>query len=148
MNLGLNLRIPAEYIQDAQQRMTLYKRISEARDERELNELRQEVRDRFGPPPDEIETLIRFVAVRQRAQDLGVEQIDRRGGLLLLQFGAAPRLPAKRLTDFLRRDSDAQFSPEGVLKLPCSAQEPLTLLEKTLHALDAPGAAAHGDVGL
>ncbi|MBN2371231.1 MAG: transcription-repair coupling factor, partial [Vicinamibacteria bacterium] len=148
MNLGLNLRIPAEYVQDAQQRMTLYKRISAARDGRELSELRREVQDRFGPPPREVDTLLRFVAVRQRAENIGVARIDRRGGFLLMQFGAAPRMSVERMTAFLRQDSDARFTPDGVLRLPFSSPEPLIYLEETLRALETPDAATRGGVGL
>jgi transcription-repair coupling factor (superfamily II helicase) len=148
MNLGLNLRIPAEYVRDVQQRMALYKRISETRDERELSDLRREIRDRYGPPPAEVETLLRFVAARRRAEDLGVTQIDKRGGYLLLQLGGSPRLSVERVTSYLRRASSAQLSPEGLLKLPCFAPDPLALLEETLRALEAPETAPPGSVGL
>ena len=51
LNLGLDIRIPAEYIADDQQRLRAYKRIADARDPEEADKVRGELEDRYGPVP-------------------------------------------------------------------------------------------------
>ncbi len=54
LNLGLDLRIPASYIADENQRLRAYKRIAQAADEKERERVEQEFADRYGPVPDDV----------------------------------------------------------------------------------------------
>ena len=54
LNLGLDIRIPQEYIADEHQRLRTYKRISDARNEEEAAKIRAELEDRYGPLPDAV----------------------------------------------------------------------------------------------
>src|SRR5207237_6812116 len=58
LNVRVDLRIPEGYVPDVHQRMSLYKRVSQARDGREVAALAEEIRDRYGPFPPEVETLL------------------------------------------------------------------------------------------
>src|ERR1700729_2073733 len=52
LNLGLDIRIPAEYIADENQRLRAYKRIADARNNEQAEIVRAELADRYGPAPD------------------------------------------------------------------------------------------------
>ena len=67
LNLGLDIRIPPEYIADEQQRLRAYKRIADARDEEQAGKIRAEMADRYGPPPEGVETLVRFALLKSQA---------------------------------------------------------------------------------
>src|SRR5512142_417592 len=51
LNLGLNIRIPGEYIKEENQRLRMYKRIAGVADEAQLHDVRAELEDRYGPAP-------------------------------------------------------------------------------------------------
>ena len=84
LNLKVDLRIPDGYVPEVHQRMSLYKRISQVRRAADLQALAAEVRDRYGPPPVEVDGLLRYAGARLRAEALG----HLPGGPLL---GRAPR---------------------------------------------------------
>jgi transcription-repair coupling factor (superfamily II helicase) len=52
MSLGIDLAIPHDYVDDESWRMMIYKKVARARDDRALEETRQEIADRFGEPPE------------------------------------------------------------------------------------------------
>ena len=76
--------IPEDYLPDVHTRLTLYKRISSARDAGELRELQVEMIDRFGLLPDPLKHLFATAELKLRADALGVRKLDlgEKGGRL------------------------------------------------------------------
>jgi transcription-repair coupling factor (superfamily II helicase) len=130
INLGLDLRIPAEYIADEQQRLRAYKRIAEASDPERADRVFGELSDRYGPPPDEVSYLLSYAVLKALAQRLGVENIDRRQGVLNIKFHGESRVNPERLMALVRDTHGAQFTPAGVLRLPLDgAGSPTAILD-------------------
>src|SRR5260370_40549670 len=67
LNLGLNIRIPAEYVPEENQRLRMYKRIAGVETERQLTDVEAELRDRYGEPPVPVQQLLRYAALRLQA---------------------------------------------------------------------------------
>jgi transcription-repair coupling factor (superfamily II helicase) len=122
LNLGLDIRIPPDYIADEQQRLRAYKRIADARDAEQAAQIRSELADRYGPPPEAVETLMEFALLKTQAQSLGVEAIDRRGSGLNVKFHPGSKVEPQRLMSLVSSVPGAQFTPAGVLRLPLPAQ--------------------------
>src|SRR5215203_101826 len=78
MDLPLTALIPGDYIVDTELRLAIYRRIAAVADERQLEQVRQELEDRFGPIPEEVEHLLALIALRIRAQALGIESLIER----------------------------------------------------------------------
>ena len=87
MNLRFQLRVPESYLGDVRRRMWLYKKCSAISDPEALDRLAGEVRDRFGPPPPEVEMLFEHVRLRVRAEALGYRKVSREGGTLRFETG-------------------------------------------------------------
>jgi len=142
LNLGLDIRIPPEYIGEEHQRLRAYKRIAEVRTAEDAENLRADLADRYGPPPEAVLNLLKFSMLKSAAERLGIEAIDRRQGMLNVKFHKETRVDPQRLMEVVRRTQDAQFTPAGVLRLPLDgAQAPGRMLEfigEQLAALDAP----------
>ncbi|GAB3388470.1 transcription-repair coupling factor [Lysobacter fragariae] len=68
--------IPEDYLPDVHTRLTLYKRISGARDAEELRELQVEMVDRFGLLPDAAKHLFAIAELKQRSTALGIRKLD------------------------------------------------------------------------
>src|SRR5207253_6675406 len=64
MNLGVDIYIPKNYVTEENLRMTFYKKIASATTDQRLEDIRNEMRDRFGALPQNVENLIQFVKVK------------------------------------------------------------------------------------
>jgi transcription-repair coupling factor (superfamily II helicase) len=118
LNLGLDIRIPAEYISDEHQRLRAYKRIADVATPEEAEKVLAELSDRYGPTPDAVRNLLDFSLLKSAAQKLGIEAVDRRGGALNLKFHEASKIDPARLMNLVSNTSGAQFTPAGVLRIP------------------------------
>ena len=66
LNLGIALRIDESYVPEENQRLRLYKKIAGAASEAAVNEVRAEMEDRYGAPPDATVYLLEAVADQAR----------------------------------------------------------------------------------
>ncbi|MGA8029034.1 MAG: transcription-repair coupling factor [Bryobacteraceae bacterium] len=131
LNLGLDIRIPPDYISDEAQRLRSYKRIAGVKDDEEALRIADELADRYGPVPEEVRTLVRFSLLKSVAERAGVESIDRRQGFVNIKFHQQSKVDPFKLMALVRNTPSAQFTPAGVLKLPFSAgANPQQLLEE------------------
>jgi transcription-repair coupling factor (superfamily II helicase) len=137
LNLGVDLRIPGEYVPEPQQRMSLYKRVSQVRDQHEIDAVRAEIRDRYGPSPVEVDALLRYASLRLRAEALGISQIDRQAAALHLRFAPSPALSPELVTALVRSRPGAALTPQGTLRLPVSSRDSLDAVAAALEALEA-----------
>ena len=90
--------IPEDYVADLPMRLALYRRLAEIEDEREIEAFAAELIDRFGPLPDEVEHLLKIVAIKALCRRANVEKID--AG----PKGAVISVPRQRLRQSRRAD--------------------------------------------
>lgn len=134
LNLNLDIRIPENYIPDSSQRLRLYKRISSAADEAELEGLQQEMIDRFGRYPEPVENLFRYAGLRREALALQIQSIEKQKGQVHFRFVDHSKVDARKLLALVTRNKHASFSPQGLLTLDVPDMPPVQLFE-TLHKL-------------
>ena len=84
--------IPEDYLPDVHTRLTLYKRISSARDDEALRELQVEMIDRFGLLPDPVKHLFAIAELKLQAGALGIRKLElgEAGGRIV--FEAKPKV--------------------------------------------------------
>src|SRR6266513_347850 len=116
LNLGLNIRIPANYILEENQRLRMYKRIAGVETDRQLSDVEAEIRDRYGDPPVAVQQLLRYAALRLQAVDAGVTGIERKRDLVSVKFRQDAPVDPVRLAKFVSLHRAAQFLPDGTLK--------------------------------
>ncbi len=136
LHLGVEMRIPPAYVPETHQRLSIYKRVSQARKEDEIDRLRAELRDRYGPPPPEVEGLLRYAGLRVRAEALAVTQVDATARELAVRFDARTPLPADGLVRVARERPGATLRPDG-LRWPTGGEAPMDALEGLLGRLRA-----------
>jgi transcription-repair coupling factor (superfamily II helicase) len=139
LNLGLDLRIPATYITDENQRLRAYKRIAQAADAKERDRIEQELADRYGPVPEDIRQLLRYSGIKAAAEKIGIEAIDRRASVLNVKFHEETKVDATKLMTLVSGTAGAQFTPAGVLRLPVGdAPTPAAVLDFIENRLIGP----------
>jgi transcription-repair coupling factor (superfamily II helicase) len=78
INLGISVRIDSDYIPEENQRLRMYKRIAGAEDQATLADVRAELQDRYGTPPDTVLNLLAAGEIRLHCEQLGISQLDRK----------------------------------------------------------------------
>jgi transcription-repair coupling factor (superfamily II helicase) len=135
INLGVNVAIPEDYIQDMGQRLRTYKRVSSARDEETLTSIRRETEDRYGRVPQSVEDLFAYARLRRLAEEIGVLSIDKTADGIAIKFSEKARISPEKLTDFVSRNHQSVFTPAGVLRLNLEDEEADSELQVARQAL-------------
>ncbi|MEO8033584.1 MAG: transcription-repair coupling factor, partial [Acidobacteriota bacterium] len=118
MNLGVDIYIPKNYVTEENLRMTFYKKIASAQSEQRIEDIRNEMRERFGALPPNVENLLRFVKVKHFAQAMGVVSIVREGARGVMKLTANAKVDPNKLLRLIGENPDVRFSPNGVLSFP------------------------------
>ena len=123
LRLGLDLKLPEEFIPDEALRLATYRRIASAPDDVALADLRAELVERFGTPPPQLDHLFLHQSLRRRGEAAGVTRIRR--SPLGLEIAFDPTHPAAHAVALavLQRVGRATLTPQGVLRLPALARE-------------------------
>jgi transcription-repair coupling factor (superfamily II helicase) len=94
--------LPEAYVSEAAQRLSLYKRLAGLRQAAEIEAMRGELVDRFGPLPTATAQLLDVVGLRVLARALRIEKLEARGGRALLTFTPGSPVTPDRLVALLR----------------------------------------------
>ncbi|MEA2165541.1 MAG: hypothetical protein QOK37_3668 [Thermoanaerobaculia bacterium] len=137
MNLGVDIYIPKNYISEENLRMTFYKKIASASTDDRLEQIRNEMRDRFGALPVNVENLLHFVKVKRFAQQMGVISIVREGARAVVKLIAQAKVDPNKLLMLIQQNPQVKFTPNGVLTFPLKVQGPEVIdeIEATLRGL-------------
>ena len=82
----LELLLPATYIPNSSERMLLYRELDNIKTDRETEEFKKRLVDRFGEIPSEALELIGVIKVRETAKKLGIEKVVLKSGNMSLYF--------------------------------------------------------------
>jgi transcription-repair coupling factor (superfamily II helicase) len=123
VNLRVDLRVDETYIPDVNQRLTVYRRVAAVRNEQELDRIMDEVRDRYGPPPESVLNLAEYASIRLLADRIRVESIDREGQIVVIKFRPDARLDPTWLLRVIQGRRDVLLLPPATLKLDLKAAE-------------------------
>jgi len=117
LNLGMDIRIPSEYLPSESLRLRTYKRIAEIRNEQERETLRRELEDRFGPPPPQIDNLLDYSVLKSLCERLQIASVERRGSEVVIKFHPTTAVRPERLVTLVRKQKGTKLDPSGVLTI-------------------------------
>jgi transcription-repair coupling factor (superfamily II helicase) len=147
LNLGLNIRIPSDYIAEENQRLRMYKRVAGVETESQLRDVRMELTDRYGKPPAAVRNLLEYATLKLAAMEAGATVIERKRDLVNIKFRQNAAIDPGKLARFVAAQRGSQFTPDGTLKFSIkvtSAEAILQTLRDLLEELvarEAPAAA-------
>jgi transcription-repair coupling factor (superfamily II helicase) len=167
LNLGISVRIDSDYIPEENQRLRMYKRIAGALDQATIDDVRSELHDRYGAPPESVQNLLAAGELRLQCERLGIAQLDRkRTQIELPNPNGNKKQPLKVFVEMLhirfappeetaptpRQSIDpghlmklvarnakrgAQFTPQGILRWPLTTAKAEDVLAETRALLDS-----------
>ncbi|MEN6621797.1 MAG: transcription-repair coupling factor [Smithella sp.] len=113
IQLGISAFIPEEYIQDVHQRLILYKRISMAGSTEELDGIRDELKDCYGPLPQNVENLLQVIYIRNILKPAKGKKMGYDGKYFYIYFRKdSPIDPARIIKLYRKKTRDLRFTPD------------------------------------
>ncbi len=117
LRLGVDLQLPEPYLPEPALRLSFYKRLAACDSEEGLAELLEEMADRYGPAPAQVDALAEAQRVRMAARRAGVAAVIRRGRKWRLRLDPAV-VPSAGLVEAVTDRPGAQLSPDGEITFP------------------------------
>ena len=123
---------PQDYVEDINQRLVFYRRIASARSEIEVQEIGEELRDRFGSLPPAAENLFQVMNLKLLLRQAGVRRISAEKEKVVFTFDPKSTVdPARLVAAVARGKGRREFTPDERLKLRPTAKGWEGMLEET-----------------
>jgi transcription-repair coupling factor (superfamily II helicase) len=128
--------LPDEYVADEAQKLHLYRRISRVERLEEVDSIRRELRDRYGPLPPEVEILLDTTALRLLGTEMGIERILVRAWEARVNFraGVVPRMALLQQV-FTDRQFEVELRRPSPLSLTLHPRGPEPIAATLVRAL-------------
>ena len=104
--------IPDTYIDMTAEKIRIYKELDSLTSDKEMDQLRKRLEDRFGPMPEELKRLFDIVRIRQLGQKLGLEKIIIKNGVLIAFFISNPLSQYYRTDRFSKILENVSLNPK------------------------------------
>jgi transcription-repair coupling factor (superfamily II helicase) len=141
LDFSLPAAVPESYVGDGNLRMEIYQRLATGDEDDGLWEdsVLEELRDRFGTPPESVVNLVRLAQVKSVAERLRLQSITARRGKLVLRLRQDAAVEPERLVEMVHKRPGTHFSPDGALTLQgVSDVDAIAVARETLAFLARP----------
>jgi transcription-repair coupling factor (superfamily II helicase) len=115
LSLGMDVRIPQEYIPSENLRLRTYKRISSIATEAEKQDVSKELEDRFGAMPKSVENLLEYAVLKSISEKLRIASVERQGTRVALRFHPETQLDPAAVVKVVRSRKGIKLDPSGVV---------------------------------
>ena len=124
MKLPFPTFIPNDYVPDPHQRLVFYKRLSSARSEEEIDDMKDEFVDRFGSVPLPAENLLEAMKLRLLLTRLRVRKLNLSGERAVISFDDSAQISPQSIIDLVQGKNDRlQFTPSLELILSMERED-------------------------
>jgi transcription-repair coupling factor (superfamily II helicase) len=125
INLHVSAFIPDSYLNDVNARLTLYKRLANCLNEGEIQELKAEIIDRFGPLPEATQQLFGIAQLKLHLKSLGIIKLEVSDQYGYIYFSEKPNVdPGKIIQLIQKQPKNYQLVSNSTLKFKVTHSEP------------------------
>ena len=126
-------------MEDPGERLSLYRRLSLSRSDEEVETIREELIDRFGKIPREVDHLLEVIKVKILLTRMAIKKFEETPSQLVLTFDESTRVSPQRVVDFVHQgEGKYRFTPGSQLIIegwPDAKRDPFGAAKKLLQAL-------------
>ena len=142
MRLPIPALLPDAYVAAVSQRLVICKRLARYRDDAEVDRIRDELLDRYGPLPAQAENLLQVIRLKILCRRLGVLAIDAARGEIVLTASETSKIDPQRLINLLTQAKGGlRVTPDHKIYARAPQAEPHELFESARRLLINLGAA-------
>ena len=123
MDLNVDAFIPDSYIPNEYQKLDVYKRIAAIENEEEMEDMTEELLDRFGDIPKKVEKLLKVAALKTMAHAAYVTSVEQKGVRFVFTMYERARVAPQRIPELIE-------SFHGDLSIRTDTQAPCFFYEK------------------
>ncbi|HEY4318105.1 MAG TPA: transcription-repair coupling factor [Herbaspirillum sp.] len=117
INLHVPALLPNEYCGDVHERLSLYKRFANCKAAEAVDDLQEELIDRFGKLPEVAKALVETHRLRIAAKAAGIIKIDAHTDAALLQFVPNPPIDAMRIIELIQKNRHIKLNGQDKLRI-------------------------------
>ena len=122
INLRISAYIPEKYIIDTAQRYIAYRKIAGVDNREQLADLKEELRDRYGPLPGETQNLFEIMALKLRMKMYMIIRLEQGKDMLVFSFHDKTPVGPQKIIDLMgKTKNNIRFSPDARLIVPLSS---------------------------
>jgi transcription-repair coupling factor (superfamily II helicase) len=121
INLRVDLKIPADFIDEEIPRLRIYKQIASTRTEADLDAMYRDLEDRFGELPLPVRNLLEYARLRILGRARGVTSIERTSQGVDIKFHETARIDPERVVELVGSGNGVTFAPPATLRLQVAA---------------------------
>lgn len=125
--------IPKDYISDTESRYKIYHRLANCHLLSELQEIHDELSERYGPIPTETKNLIEIAKIRIEASSLGIQSIQSQKGSLLIDLGEKTTLDVDHILTLIQKEPS--YSLGGSHHIKVVTEDPILSCQILLNRL-------------
>jgi transcription-repair coupling factor (superfamily II helicase) len=124
MEFDLDIYIPESYIPESQQRVDIYRKLSEASSVEEVDMIKAELLDRFGKPKKEVKDLLEFTCAKITASIKGISRLSLKKDILMLEFPLDKKMGKKEIENLSQKIKfPFEFKVDQSLKIYVKLEE-------------------------
>lgn len=86
IDINVSSYIPEEYIENSDLKIRIYQDIALCKNEEEIIDVTDEIIDRFGSMPKEVENLLEIARIKNACREKGINKINQRGNNVIFYF--------------------------------------------------------------
>ncbi len=140
INLHVPALLPSDFCGDVHERLSIYKRLANCDAQQGIDELQEELIDRFGDLPDAVKALVETHRLRIAARTVGIVKIDAHAESALLQFEPKPPVDPMRIIDLVQKNRHVKLSGQDKLRITANMPDlaaRVSQVKSTIKALAA-----------
>ena len=120
INLHVPALLPADFCGDVHERLSIYKRLANCEQQDRIDDMQEELIDRFGKLPDAVKALIETHRLRIAAKTVGIVKIDVHAEAANLQFMVNPPIESIRIITLIQKNRHIKLAGQDKLKITAS----------------------------
>jgi len=117
INLHTPALLPADFCGDVHERLSIYKRLANCETQNAIDDLQEELIDRFGKLPDPAKALVETHRLRIAAKTVGIVKIDAHSEAANLQFMPKPPIDPMRIIHLIQNQRHIKLNGQDKLKI-------------------------------
>lgn len=117
INLHIPALLPNDFCGDVHERLSIYKRLANCSKASAIDDMQEEMIDRFGKLPEQVKSLLETHRLRVAAKPLGIIKIDAHNEAATLQFEPQPPIDAMRIIELVQKNKHIRLNGQDKLRI-------------------------------